>query len=152
MELNTSNFSGSSLSDWTPLYLQSLLTLGTVVAKAQEEEDRGANVRTFTLIITDGLDNNSGIIAASDVRAVVADMLQFATNHIVAGMGIGELPGVSFRQIFRSMGIPERWIFTAGTSLDELRRVFDEIARKLGLAASSEAGFLQLQSGSSSGP
>ncbi len=152
LELDRSNFSGSHLSDWTPLYLQSLLTLGTVVAKAQEEEDRGASVRTFTLIITDGVDNNSGTITASDVRAVVTDMLEFATNHIVAGMGIGERPGVSFGQIFRSMGIPERWIFTAGTDVEELREKFNEIVTKLELAASSEAGFAQLVAGSSSGP
>ncbi len=146
MALDHVNFSGSRLSNWTPLYLQSLLTLGTVVAKAQEEEDRGARVRTFTLIITDGVDNDSGSITAGSVRAVVTDMLEFATNHIVAGMGIGERPGVSFRQVFRSMGIPEGWIFTAGTSVDELRKVFDEIATSLRLAASSEAEFLQLQS------
>jgi hypothetical protein len=149
VELDHVNFSGSQLLPWTPLYLQSLLTLGTVAAKAQEEEDRGARVRTFTLIITDGEDNKSGSITADHVRAVISDMLEFATNHIVAGMGIGERPDVNFRQVFQSMGIPEQWIFTAGTSTDELRKVFDEIAQALQLAASSEAGFAQLTAESS---
>jgi hypothetical protein len=148
-ELDTVNFSGSQLSNWTPLYVQSLLTLGTVIAKAQEEEDRGARVRTFTLIITDGEDNDSGSIQVEHVRAVVTDMLEFADNHIVAGMGIGERRGVSFSQVFRSMGIPERWIYTSGTSVKKLGEVFDEITRDLQLAASSEVGFRQLRSGSS---
>jgi hypothetical protein len=148
VELDHVNFSGSQLLPWTPLYLQSLLTLGTVAAKAQEEEDRGARVRTFTLIITDGEDNKSASITANHVRAVISDMLEFATNHIVAGMGIGERPDVSFRQVFRSMGIPERRIYTSGTSVKELRETFDEITADLRLAASSEAGFLGLQEGS----
>jgi hypothetical protein len=152
MELDTFNFSGSQLSNWTPLYLQSLLTLGTVATKAQIEEDRGAKVRTFTLIVTDGEDNDSGSFEVEHVRVVVADMLEFATNHIVAGMGIGERRGVSFRQVFRAMGIPERWIYTSGTDVKDLRKAFDKIIRDLQLAASGEAEFRQLRAGSPSDP
>jgi hypothetical protein len=74
-------------------------------------------------------------------------MLEFSTNHLIAGMGIGEHPEVDYRRIFRSMGIPEGWIFTAGTSIDELRDKFRKIARALALAASSEADFAQLEAG-----
>jgi hypothetical protein len=144
-ELNEYNYSGSSLVPKTPLYLQSLLTLGTVLVKTQEEEQRGAAVRTFSLIITDGVDNSSRAIRPLHVKGIVADMLEFSTNHIVAGMGVGER--VDYRQIFRSMGIPDRWIFTPGTSIEELRRVFGQIARSLALAASSEVAFAQLLSG-----
>lgn len=135
----------SATATVTPLYLQSLLTLGTVMVKAQEEEARGVRVRTFTLIITDGEDNKSGTIRADDVRAVATDMLEFATNHIVAGMGVGDR--INFREIFRSMGIPDQWIFTPGSSVDELRRMFRQIAKSLALVASSETAFLQLASG-----
>jgi hypothetical protein len=146
--LTDRNYRGSDLAPQTPLYLQTLLTLGTVVTKAQEEEARGAKVRTFTLIITDGGDNDSGDMRADHARAVVTDMLEFATNHIVAGMGVGENQFVDFRDIFISMGIPGRWILTAGTSADELRLRFRQIAKILSLAASSEAGFRQLAAGS----
>lgn len=145
--LTEHNYSGSRLVTVTPLYLQSLLTLATVAIKAQEEEDHGAKVRTFTLIITDGEDNKSGSTAAVNVRAIAKDMLEFSTNHIVAGMGVGER--IDFREVFRSMGIPERWIFTPGTSIDELRAVFRKIGQSLCLAASSEAEFFQLAAGPS---
>lgn len=137
--LTEQNYSGSRLAGVTPLYLQSLLTLYTVMVKAQQEEERGVKVRTFTLIITDGVDNNSGAVTATHVQAIVTDMLEFATNHIVAGMGIGE--SADFRAIFHSLGIPERWIFTPGTSVKELEEVFDMIAKSLCLSASSEIEF-----------
>jgi hypothetical protein len=125
--------------------MQSLLTLGTVITKAREEEARGATVRTFTLIITDGEDNNSGDITASHVRVLVADMLEFATNHIVAGMGVGER--VNFYDVFESLGIPKGWILTTGADVDTLQAKFRAISRSLGLAASSEAEFAQLAAG-----
>jgi hypothetical protein len=112
--------------------------------KAQEEENRGVRVRTFSLIITDGEDNRSAEIAASHVHVLVTDMLEFATNHIVAGMGIGERAVVDFRTIFQGMGIPEPWRFTPGTSVEELRNKFRVIAKSLLLAASSESAFAQL--------
>lgn len=143
--LTETNFSSYTLRQGTPLYLQSLLTLGMVVTKAQEEEDRGAKVRTFTLIISDGEDNRSGSIAARHVGAIVTDMLEFSTNHIVAGMGVGGR--IDFRKVFQSMGIPERWIFDAGANADTLREVFKQIAASLHLAATSEDGFRQLAAG-----
>jgi hypothetical protein len=150
MTLDTVTFSGRHLSsNGTPLYRQSLVTLGTVMVKAREEEDRGAKVRTFTLIITDAEDNRSEGIAAKDVHLIVADMMEFATNHIVAGMGVGERPGIDFRAIFRDMGIPERWMFASAATSDDIRKEFERIVKDLRLAASSETQFLQLVAGSS---
>lgn len=145
--LTDANYRGSHLAPDTPLYLRSLLMLGSVVLKAQDEEDRGVNVRTFTLVITDGEDNRSGNVTAAQVRAMSTDMLEFATNHIIAGMGVGERDKVDFRDVFSKMGIPGGWILTAGTSVDELRAKFRLIARVLQVAASSEAAFAQLLPG-----
>lgn len=142
--LTDENFSRYTLLEGTPLYLQSLLTLGTVMAKAQEEEDRGARVRTFTLIITDGEDNRSGSTTVRHINALVKDMLEFSTNHIIAGMGVGEF---GFRRVFLSMGIPERWIYDAGANADTLRGAFQEVAASLRIAAASEDGFAQLTAG-----
>jgi hypothetical protein len=147
MPLNAENFSVRDQASRTPLYLQSLLTLGTVMSKAQEIEERNGKVRTFTLIVTDGADNASGSTSPTQVRALVKDMLEFHTNHIVAGMGIGGRPDY-FTQIFLDIGIPKRWIFTPAATVDELRAEFRKIAKDLALAASSEAAFLQLAAGS----
>lgn len=145
--LTENNYSANSTV--TPLYLQSLLTLGTAVVKAQEEEARGVKVRTFTLVITDGADNRSGSISVDDVRALVTDMLDFSTSHIIAGMGIGE--ETNFENIFLPMGIPKRWIFEPRSDIGKLRAMFQQIAKSLAIAASSETAFLQLAPGPPAG-
>lgn len=132
----------------TPLYRQSVITLGSVMAKAQEQAAKGRRVRTFTLIITDGGDNDSRGTTAADVRFLVRDMA-LATNHIVAGMGIGYED--LFRGVFIEMGIPDRWILTPNATVDEMRAALEKVAASLQLAASGEAGFRQLASGPVSG-
>jgi hypothetical protein len=106
----------------TPLYDQAVVVLGTVIAKAQELARAGIAVRTVTLIITDGADYGSTRCKPGDVAAIVADMLA-QENHIVAAMGISD-GSTDFRAVFRSMGIPDRWILTPGNSASEIRRAF----------------------------
>lgn len=106
----------------TPLYDQTCVVLGTVIAKAQELAQAGIAVRTVTLIITDGGDYGSTRCKAADVKALVADMLA-QENHIVAAMGISD-GSTDFKAVFRSMGIPDRWILTPGNSASEIRRAF----------------------------
>jgi hypothetical protein len=106
----------------TPLFDQTVVLLGTVVAKAQELAQAGIAVRTVTLIITDGGDYGSTRCRPADVAAIVADMLG-QENHIVAAMGIHD-GTTDFRKVFRSMGIPDRWILTPGNSASEIRRAF----------------------------
>jgi hypothetical protein len=149
MRLNSHNFGDRQISSaGTPLYRQSVVTLGTVMVKAREEAERGAKVRTFTLIITDAenlwLDSS---ITAKHVNYVITDMLEYADNHIVAGMGVGERPDISFHDIFDTMGIQRRWMFSSAADAERLREEFDKISRDLKLAAASETGFGQLVSG-----
>lgn len=106
----------------TPLFDQTVVLLGTVVAKAQELAQAGIAVRTVTLVITDGGDYGSTRCRPADVAAIVADMLG-QENHIVAAMGIHD-GTTDFRKVFRSMGIPDRWILTPGNSASEVRRAF----------------------------
>lgn len=106
----------------TPLYDQTVIVLGTVIAKAQELAQAGIAVRTVTLIITDGADYGSTRCTAADVHAVVTDMLA-QENHIVAAMGISD-GSTDFRAVFGAMGIPDRWILTPGNSGPEIRRAF----------------------------
>ncbi len=106
----------------TPLYDQTTVLLGTVIAKAQELAQAGIAVRTVTLIITDGGDYGSTRCKPADVAAIVADMLA-QENHIVAAMGISD-GTTDFKKVFRSMGIPDKWILTPGNSSSEIRRAF----------------------------
>lgn len=51
----------------TPLYDQTLVLLGTVLAKSQEFSENGVAVRTVTLIITDGADEGSKRTSPQDI-------------------------------------------------------------------------------------
>jgi hypothetical protein len=106
----------------TPLYDQTAVVLGTVIAKAQALAQAGIAVRTVTLLITDGADAGSRRMSAADVKSIVDDMVAHE-HHIVAAMGISD-GGTDFRAVFRAMGIPERWILTPGNSASEIRRAF----------------------------
>jgi hypothetical protein len=106
----------------TPLYDQTCVVLGTVIAKSQELAQAGIAVRTVTLLITDGGDYGSARCKAADVKALVEDMLA-QENHIVAAMGISD-GSTDFKAVFRSMGIPDKWILTPGNSASEIRRAF----------------------------
>ncbi|MEO8706117.1 MAG: hypothetical protein ABI867_39170, partial [Kofleriaceae bacterium] len=106
----------------TPLYDQTTVVLGTVIAKAQELAQAGIAVRTVTLIITDGGDYGSTRCKPADVKAIVDDMLA-QESHIVAAMGISD-GSTDFKSVFRAMGIPDRWILTPGNSASEIRRAF----------------------------
>lgn len=106
----------------TPLYDQTAVVLGTVIAKAQELMQAGIAVRTVTLIITDGGDYGSTRMKPADVKAIVDDMLA-QEHHIVAAMGISD-GTTDFRQVFRAMGIPDQWVLTPSNSASEIRRAF----------------------------
>ena len=105
----------------TPLYDQTVVLLGTVIAKNQEFLEAGVAVRSVTLIITDGADEHSTRASAADVAALVGDLSR--AGHIVAAMGIGD-GHFDFRAVFRSMGIEDRWILTAANSPSDIRRAF----------------------------
>jgi hypothetical protein len=106
----------------TPLFDQSVVLLGTVLAKTQELAQAGIAVRTVTLLITDGGDYGSTRCRPQDVAAIVADMLA-QENHIVAAMGISD-GTTDFKAVFKAMGIPAKWILTPGNSASEIRRAF----------------------------
>ena len=107
----------------TPLYDQSVVLLGTVLAKTQAFLDAGVNVRTVTLLITDGADAGSNRAQPKDVAAIVKDMTM-AERHIVAAMGIDD-GGTDIRQVFSLMGIDPRWVLTPKNNQKEIRRAFN---------------------------
>ena len=123
----------------TPLYDQTLVLLGTVLAKAQEFSDNGVPVRTVTLIITDGADAGSVRADAKSVASVISDMLR-AENHIVAAMGIDD-GYTDFRQVFKEMGIRDEWILIPGNSDSEIRKAF-QVFSQSAVRVSQSAGNL----------
>ena len=122
----------------TPLFDQTCVVLGTVIAKAQELAQAGIAVRTVTLIITDGSDYGSTRCKPDDVKALVTDMLS-QENHVVAAMGIQD-GSTDFRKVFQSMGIPGRWILTPGNSASEIRRAFQVFSQSAVRASQGAAG------------
>lgn len=127
----------------TPLYDQTLVLLGTAIAKAQEFAENGVPVRTITLLITDGADCSSQRATAKDVKAVVQDMLR-AENHVIAAMGIDDGGSTDFRQVFKEMGIRDEWILTPGQGDAEIRQafqLFSQSAIKVSQSANKLSGF-----------
>ena len=129
----------------TPLYDQSVITLGTVIAKAAQLTARGGKVRTFTLIITDGADEYSSSASAQSVAWIVGDML-LTGNHIVAAMGVND-GRTDFQAVFSEMGIKPGWILNPDNSRDKIRKAFREVTGALTLAAGSEDSFIALALG-----
>ncbi len=127
----------------TPLYDQSVVVLGTVLAKAQEFLDNGVAVRTITLLITDGEDVHSFQHTPADVKSIVDDMLA-SENHIVAAMGITD-GHTDYTKVFEEMGIRPEWILTPKNTESDIRKAFAVFSQSAVRASqSSAAEFSQL--------
>lgn len=124
----------------TPLHDQSVVLLGSVIAKAQDFARNGVMARSVTLIITDGADQHSTRCRAADVAALVRDMTR-SEAHIVAAMGIDD-GATPFREVFREMGIEDRWILTPGDDPGDIRRAF-QVFSQSAVRASQAATFSQ---------
>jgi hypothetical protein len=122
----------------TPLYDQSVVLLGSVLAKAQEFTRNGVAARSVTLIITDGADQHSRRADAKDVASLVRDMTH-SEAHIVAAMGISD-GTTDFRAVFRQMGIEDRWSLTPGNNATEIRKAF-QVFSQSAVRASQAASF-----------
>ncbi len=122
----------------TPLYDQTVVLLGSVVAKAQEFSDNGVVARSVTLIITDGADEHSVRAKARDVAHLVKDMVRSET-HIVAAMGIDN-GSTNFRKIFEDMGVPSEWILTPKSDPSSIRDAF-QVFSQSAVRASQAAAF-----------
>jgi hypothetical protein len=124
----------------TPLYDQTVVLLGSVIAKAQDFARNGVVARSVTLIITDGADQHSTRCTARNVADLVQDMTA-TESHIVAAMGIDD-GTTGFRNVFREMGIEDRWILTPGNDPGEIRRAF-QVFSQSAVRASQAAVFSQ---------
>lgn len=123
----------------TPLYEQTVVLLGTVLAKTIEFENNGVPVRTISLITTDGEDLHSVRAFARDVAKIVEEMIAME-KHIIAAMGIDN-GHTDFKTVFRNMGIPKQWILTPGNSASEIRKAFQVFSQSAIRASQSSAAF-----------
>lgn len=123
----------------TPLYDQTAVMLGTVLAKTFEFENNGVPVRTISLIITDGRDEHSVKVYAADIAKIAEEMLQME-RHIIAAMGIDD-GRFDFKTIFRNMGIPKQWILTPGNTPSEIRQAFQVFSQSAVRASQSATAF-----------
>jgi len=129
----------------TPLYDETVVLLGTVLAKTRELADGGVPARSVTLLLTDGADEHSTRARASDVAAVVRDMCR-AESHIVAALGLDD-GRTDFARVFREMGIEDRWILTAKSGASEIRRAFALFSQSAIRASQGAASFSKTAAG-----
>lgn len=134
----------------TPLYDQSVVLLGTVIAKTREFEANGVPVRTVTCLVTDGNDEHSVRATAATVRTLVGDMLK-SERHIIAGMGV-EDGHTDFRAVFREMGLEDSWIMTPGNSPSEIRRAFAVFSQSAVRASQNATAFSKTAAGGFAAP
>lgn len=138
--MDSANFSPSG---GTPLFPESVVTLGTVIAKTKEFADNGVPVRGITLIVTDGGDTSGQTPA--DVKKLVKDLLATETQ-IVAGMGIDD-GYTDFRAVFSDMGIPDEWILTPGNTETEIRAAFTLFSQSAVQVSQGSMAFSQVSLG-----
>ncbi len=141
--MDRSNYSATG---GTPLYDETAKLLATVIAKKQEFQDNGIQVRTITLIMTDGQDLHSRINNAKDINNIVTDMLR-SEDHIVAAMGFGS----DFRSVFTDMGMQDQWILEASATPSEIRKAFSVFSQSAIRASQSAAAFSQSNLGGFAG-
>lgn len=116
----------------TPLFEQTIVTLGAVLAKTEELLQQGAaRVRSATLIMSDAEATGAAELQ-EEVASVISDMRNVG-DHIVAGMGFSSGNDEPFRRGFKAMGIDTQLIFTAHGREDILRafRTFGNKALEL---------------------
>lgn len=140
--MDTSNFDPNL---GTPLYDNSVVLLGSVIAEWQKAKANGQVARTGTLIVTDGHDEHSVRATARDVASVVKDMLM-AETHIVAFMGIDD-GYTDFRTVAKEMGIRDEWILTPDNDPKSIRRAFATFSSSMVRASQSGRSFSQTAGG-----
>ncbi len=120
-------------SGGTPLHDETIILLGTVLAKIQQARDAGISQRTITIIITDGGDTGRTDRSA-EVAVLVKEILRTETN-IIFGMGIDD-GNTDFNAVFSSMGIPLTHVLTPKSDPKEIRKAFQTMSQSASASAS----------------
>ncbi len=142
--LDASNYQANG---GTPLYDMSVVALGDLMAKTQEFSNRGKPVRSATLIVTDGYDQHSRRFTTPEsVKDIVSEILQDET-HIVSAMGIQDKHGTDFRDVFKRMGIQDKWILTTTANKHDIRLNFGTFSQTAARGSQGAKPFSQAAAG-----
>ncbi|MBI5044498.1 MAG: hypothetical protein HZC02_01090 [Candidatus Levybacteria bacterium] len=127
----------------TPLYDQTAVLAGSVIAKAQEFMLNGVPVTSSSLVVTDGHDEGSVNFRRPEaVEPVIRDLL-VQEKHIFAAMGIDDGGTTNFADIFRRMGFRDEWVMTPSKSGQEIRRCFNMFSQSTASASQNATSFSQ---------
>jgi hypothetical protein len=148
IQMNPQNFNPMG---GTPLYDQSVIVLGTLVAEMLRYMDNGVPCRAILGIITDGNDQHSVKFRnPAEVKKVVDDILASELSVIISGMGISDGGSTDFTDIFQSMGILPEWIHdpskysTEAERESAVRKMFQMFSRSAVRASQSAGSFASM--------
>lgn len=134
----------------TPLYDNTIMLLGSVIAEVQKAKNDNRFARAGILIVSDGKDEGSSY-TAEDARKIVQDMIKSEDRHTIAFMGI-RYENVDFYAIANSMGIYDvdihnpnpqkriKRIITPESDPKAIRRAFNLVSRTMLVPGSDAIG------------
>lgn len=142
--LDASNFQANG---GTPFYDMTVVSLGDILAKSQEFSDRNVPVRSATLLVTDGHDEGSTRFTRPEqLLDVMRDVLMSET-HIVMAMGIQDDLGTDFKDIFRRMGIQDKFSLLTTATPHDIRLNFGTFSKTAARGSQSANNFSQIAAG-----
>jgi uncharacterized protein YegL len=123
----------------TALYKACKEGLNNALDYRKDLENAGVNCKTLLFVITDGGDNASGNVVASDVKVLIDDLLKeernfFSFESILFGVG----DDASFEKAQKEMGIAH--IARVGTTAEEIRKMINFISSSI-TSVSTGQGF-----------
>lgn len=123
----------------TALYKACTVGLKNALDYRKDLENAGVNCKTLLFVITDGEDNASGSVHASDVKSIIDDLLKeernfFSFESILFGVGTD----VNFETAQKEMGI--KHLAKVGTTADEIRKMINFISSSI-TSVSTGQGF-----------
>lgn len=122
--LDESNYRGRG---GTPLYDRTGEALRNLKAKFDEFENTGIDVRTVTVIITDGVDYGSHMETPATVnrriRLMIAD-----EKHTILGIGIDD-GRTDFRQVFVNMGLDPNCVKVPSDNEEEFMQIMEMVSQ-----------------------
>ena len=146
-------------SGGTPLLERTLAMLGTIKAKEQEFRGEAVPVRSVTVIVSDGGDNdidndgephtNAASKLYDQIKPLVEDMFR-SEQHLVAFMGIDD-GYTDFTKIAARMGIPAEWVLTPGNDPHSIREAFMVVSRASQSASQGADSFSKVADGGLTG-
>lgn len=135
----------------TPLYDQSVIIVGTLVAEMLRYMDNGVPCRAILGIITDGNDEHSRKFKdPDDVKKVLDDILTSELSVIISGMGIDDGGRTNFTKVFQEMGVRDEWIHdpkkyaTKEEQESAIRKMFMMFSRSAVRASQSAVNFASM--------